>query len=111
MRLVFDRGTIVLLDPPSPNVGQQCALADLPGALWDERIRALRCPARFHQALVADLRQRRVRFADEVADFQTLPFPATAPVQLRPYQEAALAAWELADRRGTAVLPTGSGKT
>jgi superfamily II DNA or RNA helicase len=35
----------------------------------------------------------------------------SATVELRPYQEAALAAWELATRRGTAVLPTGSGKT
>ena len=34
-----------------------------------------------------------------------------APVELRPYQEAALAAWDFAGRRGTAVLPTGSGKT
>jgi superfamily II DNA or RNA helicase len=33
------------------------------------------------------------------------------PVDLRPYQEAALAAWDLAGRRGTAVLPTGAGKT
>ena len=30
--------------------------ADFPGALWDPRIAALRCPARFHQALVAGCR-------------------------------------------------------
>ena len=30
---------------------------------------------------------------------------------LRPYQQSALMAWELAGRRGTVVLPTGSGKT
>jgi len=29
----------------------------------------------------------------------------------RPYQDAALAAWESADRRGVVVLPTGAGKT
>jgi superfamily II DNA or RNA helicase len=34
----------------------------------------------------------------------------TAP-DLRPYQEAALLAWELAERRGLIALPTGSGKT
>jgi superfamily II DNA or RNA helicase len=32
-------------------------------------------------------------------------------VDLRPYQEAALSAWELAHRRGVVALPTGSGKT
>lgn len=43
--------------------------------------------------------------------------PATAAgdswenIELRPYQAAALAAWDLADRRGLIVLPTGSGKT
>lgn len=32
-------------------------------------------------------------------------------MELRPYQEAALDAWEFADRRGVVVLPTGAGKT
>jgi len=62
MRLVFDQGTILLLEPESPS-----QLADLPGALWDPRVRALRCPARLHQRLVAELRRRAVRFEDEVA--------------------------------------------
>jgi superfamily II DNA or RNA helicase len=114
MRLVFDRGTIVLLglDATSvrPSLGPGNA-ASLPGALWDPRIGALRCPARFHQALVAELRARGVRFVDEVAGLPATPWPKSATVELRPYQEAALAAWELAGRRGTAVLPTGSGKT
>jgi superfamily II DNA or RNA helicase len=114
MRLVFDRGTIVLLgldgstDRPLSGPGN---LADLPGALWDPRIAALRCPARFHGELVAELRQRRVRFADEVVPFPAARKMEPASVELRPYQEAGLAAWELAGRRGTAVLPTGSGKT
>jgi hypothetical protein len=32
-------------------------------------------------------------------------------IELRPYQEAALNAWNAASRRGVVVLPTGSGKT
>lgn len=107
MRLVFDRGTIVLLQTggaaqPGPT---------LPGVLWDSRIAALRCPARLHAALVAELAERRVRFTDEVAGAPTRLPPTSAPIELRPYQEAALASWELAGRRGIAVLPTGSGKT
>ena len=38
------------------------------------------------------------------------PAAWTSP-ELRPYQDAALCAWELAGRRGVIVLPTGSGKT
>ncbi|HEX7508215.1 MAG TPA: DEAD/DEAH box helicase family protein [Polyangia bacterium] len=114
MRLVFDRGTIVLLGMDGPEAEQASShvnLADLPGALWDTRIAALRCPARFHQRLVSELRHRAVRFTDEVADLPDGPSRDCLPVELRPYQEAALAAWELAGRRGTAVLPTGAGKT
>jgi len=85
--------------------------SNLPGALWDPRIAALRCPARFHSKLVADLGQRGVRFTDEVAGRPATSLMEPVAVELRPYQEAALAAWELASRRGTAVLPTGSGKT
>jgi superfamily II DNA or RNA helicase len=36
---------------------------------------------------------------------------AWSAIDLRPYQEAALAAWELGYRRGVVALPTGSGKT
>ncbi len=120
MRLVFDRGTIVLLGSHEPMVSPAwdpskgshfSDLGNLPGVLWDPRIEALRCPARFHQALVSELRQRGVRFADEVAGPPAEFPPAPVEVELRPYQEAALAAWELASGRGTAVLPTGSGKT
>jgi hypothetical protein len=68
MRLVFDQGTILLLETEFPTV-----LADLPGALWDPRVKALRCPARFHQRLLAELRQRGVRFEDEVAGPAALP--------------------------------------
>jgi len=105
MRLVFDQGTILLLEPESPT-----ALADLPGALWDPRVKALRCPARFHQRLVTELGRRAVRFEDEVAG-PADDLPDLRPTELRPYQEAALTAWALADRRGVTVLPTGSGKT
>ncbi|MBN2576301.1 MAG: DEAD/DEAH box helicase family protein [Deltaproteobacteria bacterium] len=110
MRLVFDRGTIVLLDANQP-VAPPAETQDFPGALWDARIAALRCPARFHPALVAELRHRGVQFTDEVSGIGPA-LPRSLPaVALRPYQEAALAAWEFSGRRGTAVLPTGSGKT
>src|SRR5437660_9808621 len=105
MRLQFDRGTIVLTDPP-----KGLDLAEAPGVLWDPRVRAHRAPASKYPALKLWLHQRG-------AGFQDIRAP-TPPVQelwsyvdLRPYQDAALAAWELGHRRGVVALPTGSGKT
>jgi hypothetical protein len=92
MRLVFDRGTIVLLGLEgliarlSPG-----DFADLPGAPWDPRIAALRRPARFHRTLVADLRHRGVRFTDEVAGLPATPVTKAISIDLRPYQAMARA--------------------
>jgi superfamily II DNA or RNA helicase len=105
VRLVFDRGTILLRD-----VASNVDLSDLPGVLWDPRVRALRAPARDHASIRDELQRRGVRCADEVyrgAD----AMPAWAEPPLRPYQDAALWSWQAAGQRGIVVLPTGSGKT
>jgi superfamily II DNA or RNA helicase len=105
VRLVFDRGTILLREVP-PGL----ELADVPGIRWDPRVGAHRAPARLAYPIAAALRRRGVRLT-------ALPGPALGPPSgirppvLRPYQEAALAAWRLGARRGLVVLPTGSGKT
>jgi hypothetical protein len=105
MKLQFDRGTIVLTDPPT-----DLDLAAAPGVLWDSRVGAHRAPASRYPALKRWLLQSR-------AGFQDIPAPVSptqelwSDVDLRPYQEAALSAWELGRRRGVVALPTGSGKT
>ena len=105
MKLQFDRGTIVLMDPP-----KDLDLTTAPGLLWDRRVGAHRAPAIGYPALKRWLRQSR-------AGFQDIPAPVSprqelwSDVDLRPYQEAALSAWELGHRRGIVALPTGSGKT
>jgi len=105
VRLVFDRGTILLrdLDPGFDPT-------NVPGLLWDARVHAYRAPAYRYQTLRAELTRRAVRVSDDV--LVRLPPPGSwSPIELRPYQEAALWAWELAGRRALVVLPTGSGKT
>lgn len=99
--LSFDRGTIV---------GRLSATqsAEIPGMVWDNRVGAWRASA--HK--LVDLQSTVIG--------QTPP-PGTAsldsvqwswhPFDLRPYQQAALAAWSLNAHRGIVVLPTGSGKT
>lgn len=105
MKLRFDRGTIVLIDPP-PEID----LAEAPGVLWDPRIQAHRAPASVCSALRHWLIGRGVRFQDIVPPARSAD-SAWSDIELRPYQETALAAWELGRRRGIVALPTGSGKT
>src|SRR6266568_1619066 len=105
VRLLFDRGTILLRDAPAG-----VDLSDLPGVLWDPRVRALRAPARHHPAIRDELARRAVRFSDEVYRTTDDVGPWAEP-PLRPYQDSAHWAWQEARRRGVVVLPTGSGKT
>src|SRR2546425_4264367 len=105
VKLLFDRGTILLADP-SKNLN----LADAPGVLWDPRVRVHRAPASRYPALKRWLLEAGARFQDTTPPLR--PFPeAWSDVDLRPYQEAALSAWELGHHRGVVALPTGSGKT
>lgn len=105
MKLRFDRGTILLADSPSG-----VNLAAAPGVLWDQRVRAYRAPAAKYAALKRWLRAGGVGFVD-IAPRSRSAADAWSSVDLRSYQEAALSAWELAQRRGVVALPTGSGKT
>jgi len=105
MRLLFDHGTLVLAEAPDLN------LDFVPGLLWDPRVLLFRAPAYRYSEVLEALRERRLPFRDEV---RSQPLPAAGPwkaVELRPYQHAALLAWELGGRRGILAMPTGSGKT
>ena len=107
MRLQFDDGTLVLTDPPD------LVLDGLAGLLWDPRVALHRAPAWRYPELLDALRRAAPRspLVDEVKPrFAARPEPWLG-LNLRPYQRAALLSWELAGRRGTIVLPTGSGKT
>jgi superfamily II DNA or RNA helicase len=103
MRLVFDRGTLVLHGDPAD-------AGSLPGILWDPRIKAWRAPAYYYAELSGELTQKRSDFHDEVRPRLAAPPQIRCP-ELRPYQAAALSSWELAHRKGIIALPTGSGKT
>lgn len=105
MKLAFDRGTILVHDPP-----EHVDASSLPGVLWDPRVRAFRAPARCHPAIHAEVLARGIELEDSARSKLAPSQSWTAP-ELRPYQEAAIASWELAGHRGIVVLPTGSGKT
>ncbi|MBI4956130.1 MAG: DEAD/DEAH box helicase [Myxococcales bacterium] len=105
MRLVFDRGTLSF-----PGDWPVELLRTVPGALWDARSGLFRAPPWRYAEVVGALARRGVAFDDAVDPARTR-LDAFDEVPLRPYQQAALAAWEAAGRRGIAVLPTGAGKT
>lgn len=79
--------------------------------VWDARVDSWRAPPHRWREIRSALRQSAV--IDEVRHPSTSNrsiAPAHA-IQLRPYQEAAISAWEVGGRRGLVVMPTGSGKT
>jgi superfamily II DNA or RNA helicase len=105
VRLVFDAGTVVVLDA-DPRID----LSDIPGLLWDPRVQRYRAAACRHREVASALAGRGVRFSDEVlAGARSIG--GWREVPLRAYQKEALQAWERAGHRGVVVLPTGSGKT
>jgi superfamily II DNA or RNA helicase len=104
MELRFDRGTLLLVRPPSRELAES-----LPGMAWDARVGAYRAPPWRYREIVDALASRRVAARVRATAFARVePWPE---LELRPYQRAAVAAWEQAGRRGVIALPTGSGKT
>ena len=87
MRLLFDRGTLLLL-------GDLEDAESLPGILWDPRVKAWRAPARYYRELSRELSLRHIAFQDEVHPELAAP-PFIPQPELRPYQAAAIASWEI----------------
>ncbi len=105
MRLRFDGGTIVLdLDGLLPTSVRFDTLK------WDERVGIHRGPAFSCTTIRRELSTLGFSVLPPAVrnDPPSLPSPK---ILLRPYQTAALSAWDIAGRRGTLVMPTGSGKT
>ncbi len=102
--LTFDRGTLLVLEPPS-------GIAEsLPGALWDPRVELWRVPAHRYREVRRALRRTSVDLDDTIAPRWGARRRVALPA-LRPYQTAALVAWRAAGGRGVIALPTGAGKT
>jgi superfamily II DNA or RNA helicase len=104
MRIRFDRGTLVL-EPEHAGEDPR----RIPGSAWDDELHAWRVPAEQLAVLKIRLADANVRISDETRTVGTSGEWQLPP--LRWYQDAALARWEQAGRRGVLALPTGSGKT
>src|SRR3990167_8722539 len=96
----YDAGTLLVDGPAGVTVA---------GARWDPRGGAPRARACDRALVLESLRLQGCAVVD-----RTPPTGRVAGIrspELRPYQEAAVRAWDLGGRRGVVVLPTGAGKT
>ena len=99
VRLWFDKGTLLL----KGDVGT-------PYGKWDPRVGCFRIKALHYRDVLAYFEESQIPFEDAV---QQLPPLETlkSTVELRSYQESALARWRRNENRGVLVLPTAAGKT
>ncbi len=102
-RIRWDRGTLLLEGFPTDDIPD--------GFVWDERIQRYRGEAIRYHDVVMSLHRRGLPWEDEARAYGTLDRPHQVDRTPRAYQREAVEAWRAAGRRGTVVLPTGSGKT
>ncbi len=81
----------------------------LPNTVWDSRSGCYRAQALHYRDLVEYLENSGIPYEDKVLDLISTPV-FSSNIKLRGYQEEALKRWML-QKRGTIVMPTGSGKT
>lgn len=105
LRLRFDRGTLVVVSRP-----REIAPAALEAFVLDARDGNLRAPAAAFRKVERTCAQHAIPMNLENACHDRV-LDSPAPPALRSYQSAAIAAWDIANRRGVVVLPTGAGKT
>jgi superfamily II DNA or RNA helicase len=67
-------------------------------------------PLHFH-AIKQALQTQQIPFTIAFEERPLLPFATTLQVKPRPYQDEALACWQVAGNAGVVILPTGAGKT
>jgi superfamily II DNA or RNA helicase len=81
----------------------------VPGAKWDGRSGCYRIQALSYRDVVEYLKNSRIKYEDHVLNL--IPSPEfSSNVKLRSFQRKAMESW-LRQKKGTVVMPTGSGKT
>ena len=104
MRLSFDRGTLVLYDPPEGFVSPACFQ-------WDGRVDRWRTQAHHYRHVVETFQQHDTAYTNAAPAYRTLTLSSRLTQAPRPFQSEALTAWVKTGRRGTIILPTGAGKS
>ncbi len=109
--LSADRGT-VLVDVPAALRSRVDPLT-LPGVVFDARTSTYRAQGKNYRAIVEQCIREGVPYTDNARRWDNKPLGLTLTTDRapHPHQAEALEAWWKSGRRGTVVLPTGTGKT
>ena len=95
----FDKGSLILKGD-----------VRVPHSFWDNRTKSFRSQGLYYRDIIEYLNQSKILIDDNVQ--QLIPSPNfKSNISLRGYQNKALQNWIKAGKKGTIVLPTGSGKT
>ncbi len=101
----FVEGTLTVAD-----LGEHAPLLD--GlVVTDSRIAMHRAVARNYAEILRRLHAAKLPYDDQAKQYRELALSEHGARPMRDYQEASLAAWQAARRRGVVVLPTGAGKS
>jgi len=104
VELIFEDGTLVAR-------GLEVGGAGIGSLTWDDRIDAFRAPAMAYRRVLGELLKAGWTVTDRVRGYDEPGLEIREPMEPYPHQREGLEAWREAERRGTVVLPTGSGKT
>ena len=104
MKILFDRGTLVLDEiENSVQIPPQFA--------FDNRVDRWRTPAYEYRPVVEHLIAAQIPYQDLARQYQKLDCESRLSIEPHPYQREALQAWKANRFRGVVELPTGSGKS
>jgi superfamily II DNA or RNA helicase len=108
VELLADRGTVLLRGGPA-----NFEFGRLPGVRYDERTSVHRAQGRQYRAIVEQLMREKIAYTDNARGWPKENAGWSLQTGRRPFphQAEAVEAWAKAGRRGTIVLPTGTGKT
>ena len=102
--LAWESGTIAVRDVSDASILPQACR-------WDERTRCHRAEAVDYADVVMALHRRKLPYSDDARRYTELAQGLVVHRDPRPYQRAALRAWQRSRGRGVVVLPTGAGKS
>lgn len=104
MRLLFDRGTLILRDVTDPS-------AIPPQFIFDTRVDQWRAPSYLYRAIIEYFVKQHIPYQDDARQYQELQRDSTLTFDPHPYQIEAIHAWKAHKYRGVIELPTGAGKS
>ncbi|MGL6075570.1 MAG: DEAD/DEAH box helicase [Fimbriiglobus sp.] len=108
LRLSYDRGTVLLSDLP-----EGFDATALPGVRYDERTLMYRAQARDYRGIVEHLIREKIPYTDQARGWPNVSTGWKLHTERKPHphQAEGMQIWWQTGRRGTVVLPTGTGKT